>query len=378
MVLRWRLRAGLTALGLLAGACVDDGATTTPAPEPRAASPLASGPSSLAPVALIATEGRDSALYVATPGAPLPPPAARFSHLGDGSVRAVTSTAGPVFATASVRPGRDRSFDGGLFRLDPASGAVKLLCEDVVHASRPLIDQEGRLFVVQGWAGAQPSATELRRDDLAVVEVAPETGATTTVHTFHGYMVSLAGAHRGELVLYRVGPAGADLTAVDRDSGAERLLVATLPPFARDFSIDEPSATLVYRGRHESDPRRWVVDSVDLAGGQTARLYEGDTFALAPHAWPGGGVSLNPSEGGMALLGSADTLRAPLGPGVDWVRAVSGDGRFVALLHIVDGQLPLPFVVDRQSQAPLRLPAVAGARMAIAGFVGPAAQGGSP
>ena len=60
---------------------------------------------------------------------------------------------------------------------------------------------------------------------------------------------------------------------------------------------------------------------------------------------------------------------APLGEGVALVRAVSGDGGWVAALHTVAGQLPVPFAIDTRTGKAAALPAPSGVRIEIAGFV---------
>jgi hypothetical protein len=144
---------------------------------------------------------------------------------------------------------------------------------------------------------------------------------------------------------------------------------ARLPPFARDFSVDQSRGALVYRGRHEVDSRRWTIEEVHLESGQIRRLHEGSNFAMSPHVWPGGGVVFSPGRRGWALIGSADPVASPMDAGVDRLRDVSPDRRFVAGLHTVAGQLGTPFVVDRTTGTASRLAAPTGHRIAIAGFV---------
>ncbi len=341
-----------------------------------ATNPTLVGAPALAMVATVPGDGT-SRLYVARPGEPLPPAVLEFQHLPGGSLRAeVWSDAPMVLATAPTTPGRDRSFDGGLYRLDPQSGA-QLLCGDVVHAARPLITPDGRVFVARGTAGPWPAdPATVRVDELTIDEVDPLTGAVTPIHHHSGHLAHLAGWHDGRLLVYQVGPGSAQIVAVSPATGKTTVLVASLPAFARDFSVDSVSETLVYRGRHEDDPRRWVVDALELATGAETRLFEGDSFSLAPHVWPGGGVAINPGRRGLRLLGSGDSLVSPMGPGVDLVRGVSQDHRYVALLHTVQGRLPLPFVVDRQTSRLAPVPTPPAARVAVAGFV--AAKGGTP
>jgi hypothetical protein len=354
--------------------------------EPSAAQPPPSdgtpAPPALGPapaVALIATmPGADlSRLYVVGPGQALPPATLEFHHLPGGSVRAeVWSQAPVVLATARTTPGRDRSFDGGLYRLDPATG-VKQLCTNLTHASRPLITPTGRVFVSRGTAGPPPaSGGSLRVDELTIDEVDPQSGAVTTVHKSAGYLVHLAGWHDGRLLLYRLGPTLADLVALSPQTGKIEILLPALPPFARDFSVDPKASRLVYRNRHQSDARRWVVDTLDLTTRAQNRLYEGESFSLAPHVWPGGAVAFNPKRQGLRLQGTKDPIASPMGPGVDLIRSVSETERFVAALHTVQGRLPVPFVMDRHSGAMERLTTPSGSRVAIAGFV--STTGGTP
>jgi len=298
-------------------------------------------------------------------------------HAPGGDVRAALlpgAQAAVLSARATTR--RDHSFDYGLY-LAPAGAPATLLCTEVAQASRPLVTASGRLFVTRGLAGPTASPAEYRVDALRIDEVDPASGSSTTVHAFSGYLLHLAGSDGGRLLLYRVGPKGADVVALDPDGGGVKVLIAKLPPFARDFSIDRAGHRLIFRGRHESDPKRWTVEALDLSNGSLVRLYQGGSFSLAPHAWPGGGVALNPRRAGLQLLGSSDRLSAPLGAGVDVVRAFSSSGRFVALLHTVQGALPVAFVIDRASGQARRLPTSAGQRIAIAGFL-PAGAGATP
>lgn len=357
-------------------------ADTEPGPSiPPPQSPVRCAPAELSAtptVALVSTElgaGR-SALYFVDPAAgsdtlgsakqPLTP----IRHLPEGNVRAeVVPGTRTVLASAPVTPGRDVSFNAALFAIRPGEGAEQL-CTGVVHASRPLVTPSGRVFVSRGSAGPPPADPgHYRSDELTVDEVELGSGSVYSLHRFTGYVAFLAGWHAPEVLLYRVGPVKADVVAVHADTGAVRPLLKELPPFARDFSVDTERGVLVYRGRHETDTRRWVVDEVDLASGATRRLYEGASFALAPHVWPDGGVAVNPGRRGLHLLGSPDAVLAPLGPGVDVVRGVSQDRRFVVVQHTAARGLPVPFVVDRRQGRACVLAAPVDQRVAVAGFV---------
>ncbi len=372
------LALGCCTVAVAGGLALSVGPSAAQSPPPGAApTPAALGPAPA--VALIATTpGADtSRLYMALPGQALSAPVLEFDHLPGGSIRAAVWSHPPVvLATARTTPGRDRSFDGGLYRLDPTTG-VKQLCANLTHASRPLVSPTGRVFVTRGTAGPPPAnQSTMRIDTLTVDEVDPHSGAITTVHQTTGYLAHLAGWHDGKVLIYRVRPATADIVAVNPDTGKTEIVLASLPPFARDFSIDTVTARLVYRGRHPSDARRWVVEALDLTAGSQTRLYEGVSFSLAPHVWPGGGIAINPRRGGLRLIGSGDPVASPLGPGVDVVRGLSKTERYVAVLHTVQGSLPVPFVIDRTSGATQRLATPTGTRIAIAGFV--SSTGGTP
>ncbi|MBW2528012.1 MAG: hypothetical protein JRI23_27775 [Deltaproteobacteria bacterium] len=379
LVRPWAALVVLAAVGF-GIASADTSGTEPPDPEPGTAA-LDSAPA----VAIVATEpttGR-SELYVVGPtgddGAASESlrPLASWSHLAEGNVRAETLPASDsVVANAPVTPGRDTSFNGGLFTLRPGVEPVEL-CRDLVHGSRPLVTAAGRVYVARGRAGPWPSEPgSYRVDTLWIDEVDPHSGSLRRVHQAQGYVTHLAAWHEAELILYRVAPHGADLVAVHAETGSVRPVRSPVQPFARDFSVDHQRGVLVFRSRHESDSRRWTIEELDLRTGAMRRVYEGPTFALAPHVWPGGGLAFSPRRSGWTLLGSGDPVARPLGRGVDVLRSVSPDRRYVAALHTVQGTLGVPFVVDRRSGRAARLAAPAGRRVAVAGFV--TAPEGSP
>jgi hypothetical protein len=394
----WARRAALAislgAAALAAAALLSAGPAGPPpalaAPDPASTgvgdrrSPSPSGAGAPAVLLLATRPGAShTTLHLATLGAADPGPAvATLGHLPDAVVRAsALPGTDVVVATADAAPGRDLSFNATLSRLRPHA-PPEPLCDRVVHASRPLVTAAGRVFVARGVAGPEPSSPEpggaapLRIDALSIDEVDPATGATRVVHTLSGQLLFLAGAWKDEIVLYRVSPGGADVIAVDADSGAERPIAAVLP-YARDFSIDEGSGALVFQERDESDPRAWVVDRMDLATGRRERLASSPSHALAPHAWPGGGVAFTQGRrAGLALLGAAAGVRAPLGPGVDAIQAISPDRAWVAALHTSPSALPIPFAIRAATGEVAAIPAPAGARLAVAGFA--PGQGGAP
>ena len=353
------------------------GSAGTPAPPAPARAPVGAVVPRVAVVVTPPGSGTSSLYFASAAGsagsARSPSRAlATVRHLRDGSVRAALLPHGStVLVSAPVTPGRDPSFDGGLFALRPDAGAQPL-CAGLVHASSPAVTDDGRVLVSRGEAGpVSPESSTMRVDALSVDEVDLGTGALRPVHAYSGYLAYLAGTFHDEVLLYRVGPGVADVVGVQLDSGTVRSVVPTLVPFARDFSVDAERGVLVYRNRHETDAHRWVVDEVDLASGRARRLFAGASFALAPHAWPGGGVALNPEGRGLTLLESRDPVAAPRGAGIDHVRAVDEGGRWVALLHTVPDALGVPVVLDRTTGEAWGLDVPTGADVAIAGFVAP-------
>ncbi|WP_437736691.1 hypothetical protein [Sorangium sp. So ce1335] len=306
-------------------------------------------------------------------GAKAGPALATLRHLDDAVVRArVVPRTQIVVATADTSPSRDRSFNASLFRIEPHAEPVAL-CDGVVHASRPLVTAGGRVFVSRGVAGPEPppdgDVARLRVDALTIDEVDLATGATRAVHRHTGYLAFLAGAWGGELVIYRVAPGSADIVLVNPDTGATRVLAPSIPPFARDFSIDEAAGALVYQGRHEVDPRTWVIDRIDLGTGKRTRLETSASNGLAPHVWPGGGLAYTPDpRKGLVLVGARAAVRGPLGAGVDAIQAVSPDAAWVAALHTSPSAFPVPFAIRAESGKVAAIPAPPGARVAVAGF----------
>ncbi|MGK4005952.1 hypothetical protein WMF31_25245 [Sorangium sp. So ce1036] len=327
-------------------------------------------------VALLATPpgATRSTLHIAeVGGGKAGPPLATLRHLADATVRARVVPGTPiVVATADTDPARDRSFNASLFRIEPHAEPTTL-CDGVVHASRPLVTADGRVFVARGVAGPEPhpgdGPARLRVDALTVDEVDLATGATRTVHAHRGYLAFLAGAWSGDLVIYRVSPGSADLVLVNPDSGATRVIAPKIPPFARDFSIDAAAGALVFQERHESDPGAWVVERLDLTSGKRTRLEVSAWSGLAPHAWPGGGLAYTPDRGaGLVVRGARAAVRGPLGAGVDAIQAVSQDGAWVAALHTNPSAFPVPFAIHAESGEVAAIPAPRRARIAVAGF----------
>lgn len=333
----------------------------------------ASGPT----VALLVTRpgaGYSSLVLTRAGASAEPVPVARFDHAAGAAVKGVVLPGtSAVLAVADTVATRDLSFASSLFRVEPHRPASRL-CDGLVYASRPLVTKAGRVFVSRGTAGPAPSAASTldgREDALVIDEIDPGTGHARTVHSFAGYLAFLAGAHGREILVYRVGAAGADLVSVDADSGDVRVIAPSLLPFARDFSVDAERGAVVFQERDERDSRTWVVDRVDLASGARTRLAAARSMSLAPSVWPGGGVAYSPDgRSGLTLIGrKMKPIQAPTGEGIDQVQALSEDGAWVAALHTRPGQFPLAFAIESATGSTLALPAAAGAHVAVAGFV---------
>ncbi|HTN82761.1 MAG TPA: hypothetical protein VL242_03725 [Sorangium sp.] len=332
--------------------------------------------SSAAKVAILASTpgAARSTLHIAAVGGKKAGPAlATLQHLSDAVVRArVVPRTSIVVATADTSPSRDRSFNASLFRIEPHAEPVAL-CDGVVHASRPLVTAAGRVFVSRGVAGPEPpldgDLARLRVDTLTIDEIDLANGASRTVHSVAGHLAFLAGEWRGDLVIYRVAPGSADIVLVNPDTGATRVVVPSIPPFARDFSIDAATAALVFQNRHEVDPGTWVIDQLDLRSGKRARLETSANNGLAPHAWPGGGLAYTPDRAaGLLVVGARAAIRGPLGAGVDAIQAVSPDASWVAALHTNPSAFAVPFAIHAASGEVAAIPAPPGARIAVAGF----------
>ncbi len=301
-------------------------------------------PPTLAVIATVPGEAQSTLRFVAPGARELPPAAATLPHLPYGVVRAAPLPGTrAVVAVADEEPSRDPSWAAYLLRLAPGE-APRVLADRVCHASRPLPTPDGRVLVERGRAGP-PRDGELRVDELTVDEIDPAGGARTLFRGA-GYAAHLAGLAGDEVWLYRVGPEGADLALLSRDGALRPVL--RVPPFARDFSVDD-RGRLVYAGRRGG---AWTVERVDRAG--ALEILDADAGEHpAPFAWAGGPW--------WNAAGAADAIV---------LTARSRDGAWAAgLRHPRAGGMPQPIAV-RAGEAPIALPAPPGVRVEIAGFVG--------
>ncbi len=211
-----------------------------------------------------APSGSTTTMHLVAPGGTLGPALARFDHAPGASVQAaLLPDRETVVAVADHAPGADRSFASSLVRLE-AGAEARLLADRIVVASRPHPLPGGKVLVSRGRPGQDRADGSYRVDELSVDEIDLQ-GRARTLLAGTGYLLFIAAVHGGEVVIYRVGPAGADLVTVPLAGGAPRVLVPSLPPFARDFTVE--AGALVFLDRHERDARRWLLWRVELASG---------------------------------------------------------------------------------------------------------------
>jgi hypothetical protein len=323
----------------------------------------AAGPSS--EIVLLATRGMEptTEILVATvgDGEARVRTAGRLTHREEAGIRGVLSLDGrTLFAVVDRAPGRDRSYAGTLLVIDlggadGGAGEARALADSVAHASRPVVTSRGTLLVSRGKAGPELGDGRRRVDELRLTEIDPVTGAARDLVSGAGWELHLAALWQNEAIVYWKLPDGhATLLAVGA-AGAQRTLVETMSLVARDFSVDGNSLAWT---DHEGPGGQYTIERLDLATGARTRLLVAPSAHLAPHVWPGGGVAYSRPSGdgdlGLDVLGGAVRVRAPVGRGVDVVRALSRDGRLAAMWHyapVSDGIAPEVVVVDTTTGA---------------------------
>ncbi len=235
-----------------------------------------------------------------------------------------------------------------------ATGSRRVL-GGVGHARRPLASTSGDVFVERGVPGPWPSDAEielgaLRVDAIDIDAYAPASGAVRHVYSARAYALHLAGEVAGELVVYRVDRAGASIVVVDERLGTSRV-VASLPPYARDFSIDA-AGSLVFSNRDANDPHAWVISRMDLRSGAPTTLHtvrDDEPAALAL------GAAIAWSSDGRRGLTIAGREIAPLGRGFDAPVLATRDASLVAFMHIEAGQMDSTAVLATSTGRALRL-----------------------
>jgi hypothetical protein len=354
----------------LAGACLSFAAASLLLP--RGGGVARGSPSAVPGVLALVTpiDGTETSLVVSTSTSSTP--LASFEHLAGAVVRGVALADGSVAAIADGLPRRDRSWASVLVRLR-AGEAATVLATDLAHASRPVLDGQGGVLIERGAAGelvvGEDGKLRMRVDAIAVERVDVASGATTQLYSGSGYTAHVAGVLGGEVVLYRVGPGGADLVAVSLATQALRTVVPSWPAAARDFSVDSKAGTLVVQ---QADPaqRTNVLERVDVKTGARTVLATAGDRDLVPFVLPTGGVAFTP-EGGIRSRTIGAGPEIPLAAGAFfWGRASSDGGGFVTGLVVPPRSLPSPVVVSMATGAVTPLVVPPDARVEIAGFVG--------
>ena len=290
------------------------------------------------------------------------------SHRDGAAIRAATTGNGGVAVNADVSPGKDLSFVGGLFLVHEGE-ETRTLALDVVHASTPHVLGDGRILVSRGVPGPE-SPGVARADDLTVDAVDATTGEVATIASFHGYLLFIAGTLGDEVLLYRIGEGHADVIAVDVRTSKERTLIAEINPYARDFSVDAVTRTLVY-SNHEAEPSassEWFTERLDLASLKAERLEEGPSMEVTPHALPGGDVllTLDAEKGASRLSGGP----LEIGAGVSEIADIDPSAHFATGTVAMPGALGRPFVVDLSTGKTRPFPVPNEKRAIVAGFMG--------
>lgn len=233
---------------------------------------------------------------------------------------------------------RETDFAAVLYGADEAHGVTRL-ADGIVHASRPLASLDGAIYVERGVAGVDVStgdgrAGRLRVDNLSVDAVDRASASIRAVYTWSGYALHIAGELDGELVVYRVGPGVAEIVAIDRATARSRV-VAAVPPFARDFTLDGQARSLVMSNLDAHDATLWVVERVDLATGLRTRVMATRDEAAVPFALEGTGLAWATRSGGRGstlprgarLFAPAQTME------LESLRAMANDGVWAMTAH---------------------------------------------
>ncbi|MBL8910609.1 MAG: hypothetical protein JNM17_07900 [Archangium sp.] len=280
-------------------------------------------------VALLSSSGstgelRFQPIDAASPVAPV----VRFSHAeGSPVLGTLLPSSRVVIATAVMKSEGDVSFASALLRLE-AGRSARVLADQVVYGSRPLVTSEGRVFVSRGRAGnGRPdeartkSADESagRVDQLTVDEIDPRTAKTRTIHSTRGFFTFLVGALGREVVIYEVTPTGSRLIAVHADSLGVRVILENMKQLpAHDFVVDAPRKRVLFTQLTASPPNAVAPGGFggsyavrEVINGELRTLATGPEITLLPAVRADGRVLISKGQGlGLLSLDGSEGLPA--------------------------------------------------------------------
>ncbi len=291
-------------------------------------------------------------------------------HHPSGAVVRGDTRSGVVFVVSDEDGPGDRSWGAALYRVDgrvDGAGARRLV-GGVGHARRPLASVDGWVYVERGTAGPDPTDGRLRVDDVHLDAVDPATGAIRAVYTFKGYALHLAGEQSGSLIVYRVGPQRAEVISIDASSGAMKSSV-TVPPYARDFSVDDARRTMVFADRRSD---AWTVEQLDLSTFALTTVSSDPDQQSSPLALVDGSIARTaPRRSGLSIGGR---IISPLGAGFDAPLASTDDGAWLAVLHVPTAGFDETYALESATSRTVK---IGGAeRIDAVGFMG-ARSGGA-
>ncbi|MFI5298967.1 MAG: hypothetical protein ACHREM_12795 [Polyangiales bacterium] len=264
-----------------------------------------------------------------------------------GSARRGAVMPNTEVAIVAVAEGTDRrsTYDSALFRVDDK--ASRRVLGGLAHAVAPVVSPSGVVLVARGVEGREPTVQEskrlvLRVDALTLDRVDLDTGVATTVWRGTGYQAfpAFIAARDGheDLVFALIDPSGESLMSVEVTGGAPRT-IASVVPFARDFSWDRAHDAIVFADLLTPYSPRWSVDTVPISGGSIRSFFDDLNDHLMPYSVAG--EILISTTTGLADTGlgrvdeSTRTARSlgAFGPGSDRIVASSADARWLLLTH---------------------------------------------
>lgn len=324
-------------------------------------------------VALLSSSGTTGELrFQPIDAAGLTAPVVRFSH-AEGSPVLGTLLPGTrvVIASAVMKSEGDVSFGSALVRLETGKPA-RLLADQLVYGSRPLVSNEGRVFVSRGRAGnGHPDEARIksadqsagRVDELTVDEIDPRSAKTRTLYSTRGFFTFLVGALGREVLIYEVTPTVSRLIAVHADSLGVRVLLENMKLPAHDFVVDAPRKRVLFT--QLTDQQSYAVKEVSLINGEVRVLATGPEITLLPAVRSDGRVMISKGQGlGLISLDGSEGLSAQ-GTGFERV-GVEREG-FLIDLHERPSDFPSLFLFKGAQKYSVTTPS--DSRLDVAGVI---------